>query len=244
MVHKTKGIVLRTVKYGETSLICTVFTELLGLQSYMVKGARSAKAGTRKANQLFPSAMLDMVVYEQPNKNLQIIKEYRPYIIYQSLHEDVIKNGVGLFAVEVVTQLLAAHDPQPELYAFLEEYLLQLDSLPRQQISNFPLYFMIHAARISGYYISGVYDEVHGFADVQEGRFAAEASRYPPFIGGEEAALMSALNGATTAPEIALIKMNTEERRKMMQYFLLFLQLHVPHFTEPRSLAILTAILY
>ncbi|MFL5786527.1 MAG: recombination protein O N-terminal domain-containing protein [Flavisolibacter sp.] len=37
MIHKTKGIVLRTVKYGETSLVVTMFTELLGLQYYIVK---------------------------------------------------------------------------------------------------------------------------------------------------------------------------------------------------------------
>lgn len=30
-LHKTKGIVLGTVKYGETSIIVTIFTELFGL---------------------------------------------------------------------------------------------------------------------------------------------------------------------------------------------------------------------
>jgi DNA repair protein RecO (recombination protein O) len=36
MTHKTKGIILRTVKYGETSLVVTAFTELFGIQAYMV----------------------------------------------------------------------------------------------------------------------------------------------------------------------------------------------------------------
>ena len=43
MTHKTKGIVLRTVKYGETSLVVIMFTELFGIQTYMVNGVRSAK---------------------------------------------------------------------------------------------------------------------------------------------------------------------------------------------------------
>ena len=42
MVHKTKGIVLRTVKYGETSVIVTILTELFGLQSYLVNGVRTS----------------------------------------------------------------------------------------------------------------------------------------------------------------------------------------------------------
>ena len=44
--------------------------------------------------------------------------------------------------------------------------------------------------------------------------------------------------------EIMAIKMTGAERRKMLQYYLTFLQLHVPHFRELRSLAIITAIIY
>ncbi len=46
MIHSTKGIVLRTVKYGETSVIVTIYTELFGAQSYLVNGVRtSSKKG-------------------------------------------------------------------------------------------------------------------------------------------------------------------------------------------------------
>ena len=63
-LHNTKGIVLRTVKYGETSVIVSIFTELFGVQSYLVNGVRaSTKKGSGKANLFQPSAILDMVVY-------------------------------------------------------------------------------------------------------------------------------------------------------------------------------------
>lgn len=244
MVHKTRGIVLRTVKYGETSLICTVFTELLGMQSYMVKGVRSGRARSRKANALFPSSILDMVVYEQPQKNLQLIKEYEPAVIYQSLHEDVVKNGIALFAVEVIGQLLAALDPQPELFAFLKHFLLRLDEAARADIANFPLYLVIQSARLSGYYLAGEYSEAYPFVDVHEGRFAGEASRFPPFITGAEAILMSRLNYAATPEDIMEIRMSVQERRQLLDHFLFFLQLHVPHFRPLRSLDVLKAILY
>lgn len=235
---------LRTVKYGETSIICTLFTELLGMQSYMVKGVRSARAGSRKANQLFPSSILDMVVHDQPHKNLQIIKEYQPHIIYQSIHEDVVKNGVALFAIEVVTQLLAAHDPQPELFVFLENFLVTLDQSERKDIANFPLYFIIQAGKISGYHISGIHSAATDFVDVHEGHFSKEASHYPPFINGREAALMSELNTAISFEEIKKVAMSGVERKNVLQYFIIFLQLHVPHFRELKTIPILTAILY
>ena len=47
-MHKTKGIVLRTVKYGDTSLVVTIFTELFGVQTYLVNGVRSSKNKTVK----------------------------------------------------------------------------------------------------------------------------------------------------------------------------------------------------
>jgi DNA repair protein RecO (recombination protein O) len=244
MVHQTKGIVLRTVKYGETSIICSVFTELLGLQSYMVKGVRSAKARSRKANPLFSSSILDMVVYHQPLKNLQMIKEYQPAVLYQTIHEDVIKNGVALFAIEMVTQLLAAHDPQPELFTFTEQFLLSLDAGAHHEIANFPLYFLIQSGRISGYHISGHYSDLTPFSDVHEGRFSKSMSYFPPFIEGNDAALMSVLNDANSLESISAINMSGAERKRMLQHFLAFLQLHVPHFRELKSLPILSAILY
>ena len=47
MISKTKGIVLRTVKYGETSVVVTIFTELFGLQSYLVNGVRASNTNPK-----------------------------------------------------------------------------------------------------------------------------------------------------------------------------------------------------
>jgi DNA repair protein RecO (recombination protein O) len=71
MTHKTKGIVLRTIQYGETSVITSIYTELFGLQSYIVKGVRKASKKKQPAALYFqPGAMLDMEVYQNNLKNL------------------------------------------------------------------------------------------------------------------------------------------------------------------------------
>ena len=78
MVHNTKGIVLRVVKYGETSVIVTIYTELFGIQSYIVNGVRTtSKKGASKASLFQPAAILDLIVYHNELKNLQRIKESR-----------------------------------------------------------------------------------------------------------------------------------------------------------------------
>ncbi len=245
MVHKTKGIVLRTIKYGETSVICTVFTELLGLQSYIIKGVRSSgKHGRPRANALFPSSILQMVVIHRPSHDLNHVRECYPEVIYQTIQEDVVKNCVALFTVEVFQQILVNHDPQPELFSFLEDFLLQLDAAYTDQVANFPLFLLIQSARLAGYFISGLYSATTPFADIYDGRFSTEASRFPPFITGEEAKLMSDLNQAATLPEIGAIKVTGTERKTALQNYLAFMELHIPHFKPLKSLPVLTSILY
>ena len=91
MQQQTKAIVLRTTKYGETSLICTLFTELFGVQSYLLKGVRhvGVKSKTNRAGLLQIGSQLDVVVEHKPNKSLQTIKElfFRniPYSIFLTL---------------------------------------------------------------------------------------------------------------------------------------------------------------
>ena len=86
MTHKTKGVVLRTVKYGETSVIASVYTELFGVQSYIVKGVRQAtKKSQGKSNYFQPGALLNMVVYHNELKNLQFIKEYEWSYLYNEV---------------------------------------------------------------------------------------------------------------------------------------------------------------
>ena len=110
-LHKTKGIVLRAVKYGETSLIVTIFTELFGVQSYIVNGVRtSSKKGQGKANLFQPSANLDLVVYHQEIKNLQRLRDFRWGMLYQHIFSDIPKNAVAMFMVELLTKCLK----QPE----------------------------------------------------------------------------------------------------------------------------------
>src|SRR3954466_5850032 len=103
MTHKTKGVVLRTVKYGETSVITTVYTELFGVQSYIVKGVRQAsKKSHGKALYFQPAAILDMVVHHNDLKNLNFIKEFQWAHLYQHVLFDVVKNTVAMYLIELL----------------------------------------------------------------------------------------------------------------------------------------------
>src|SRR3954452_17269366 len=152
ITHKTKGIVLRTVKYGETSIITTVYTELFGIQSYIVKGVRqSTKKASAKSIYFQPAAILDMIVYHNDLKNLNFIKEYQWGYLYQQVLFDVVKNTVAMYMVELLQHSLKQPEANPELFYMFESALKQLDAGNTLLTANLPLYFSLHLAGELGF---------------------------------------------------------------------------------------------
>src|SRR5258705_1073932 len=122
MYAKTRGIVLHTLKYSETSVITKIYTEKLGLQSYIVKGVRAAKSKS-KAAMLQPLTLLEMEVSHRENKQLQFIKEFRRAFIYQSIPFDTLKSTISFFLLEVISKAIREHEPNNEMFEFIYDSL-------------------------------------------------------------------------------------------------------------------------
>jgi len=244
MLHKTKGIILRTVKYGETSLIATVYTELFGLQSYMVKGVRlTAKKGSSKANMFQPAGILDMVVYHNELKHLQIIKEYSWAKIYQHLHHDVVKNCVALFVVELATRSIKQPETNPDLYYFIENYLLLLDEADAAVTANLPLHFALHLARQLGFGIEDKDDENKTILDMQDGRFTNQIPPHGNYLDGRPANATAELLGMDNAISLFRIKLNKQLRQQLLQAYEQFYIYHISDFGNLKTVAVLEAVL-
>lgn len=151
MLFKTSGIALSSVRYGENSLIVRIFTRLFGQQSYMVQGIRGGKTRSNKTASFQPGTLLELVVYNHSEKNLQRISEFRMEHIYSAVQEDVTRNCILLFVVELLGLLLSEQGPMPDLYDFSAAFLLQLDSLPARNLANMPLYFATACGRFFGF---------------------------------------------------------------------------------------------
>ena len=244
MLHKTKGIILRTVKYGETSLIATVYTELFGLQSYMVKGVRaSSKKGNSKANMFQPAAILDMVVYHNELKHLQIIKEFSWAKMYQHLHQDVVKNCVALFMVELLTKSIKQPESNADLYDFIETYLLLLDEADAAVTANIPLHFALHLTRQLGFGIEDKDDENKTILDLQDGRFTEQIPIHGNYLDGRLANATAGLLQMDNAISLYRIKLNKQIRQELLQAYEQFYIYHISDFGNLKTVAVLEAVL-
>jgi DNA repair protein RecO (recombination protein O) len=241
MLQPTRGIVLRSVKYGDTSLIVTVFTRTFGVQSYIVQGIRSAKAKQQRAGLMQPAVLLDMVVYNKPQQNLQRIKEFQPAHIYISLHEEIVKNSVALFSIELLLRLLPEHAPMPEVFDLAFDYLCLLDEEHTSDCANLPLYFVISISRLLGYdHYSG--DTPH--LDLAEGAFTATPPRIGSLLNDEDARAMAALLKVQHPGELKTIELNAAGRNRLIDWYIEFLQRHTQHMGTIKSLAVLRAVLH
>jgi DNA repair protein RecO (recombination protein O) len=244
MIHKTKGIVLRSVKFGETSLIVTMLTELLGLQSYMVNGVRIlSKKGTAKASLFQPTAILDLVSYHNEFKNLQRLKEYKWAYLYQHIFSDVKKNAVALFMVELLTKCLKQPEANADLFYFAEDALHHLDEASEKVTANFPLFFALHMAVFFGFRISDEYSESFHYLDLEEGTFTENQPRHNHYLQDREAAAVSHILKIMQPTELEEVLLNQEMRRRIIHAVEVYYALHVSDFGTLKTLPVLREIM-
>jgi len=243
MLHKTKGIILRTVKYGETSLVVTCFTELFGLQSYMVNNVRVVpKKGTAKANYFQPAAILDLVVYHNEHKNLQRIKEFKWAHLYQQLSSDIFKNAVSLFMIELLNKCVKEPEPNIELFYFMEDALLHLDEAGNIVTANFSIFFSLHLAVFFGFRITDTFSEKNLYLDLYEGVFIEYQPGHPHFLESKEAEAISHFLKILHPGDLAEIKLNGDMRRRLLIAIENYYSLHIADFGKMKTLPVLREI--
>ena len=147
MITKTRGIVLNYIKYGDTSIICKIYTEQFGLQSYIINGIRNSKS--KNIGLFQPLNILDLVVYHKKTSGLQRIKESKLDYAYKTLHLDMKKISVCFFLSEFLTKISQNDDNQKDKFDFIKDSLIVFDRL-EINYSNFHIQFLIKLSKYLG----------------------------------------------------------------------------------------------
>ena len=244
MIHNTKGIVLRVTKYGDTSIIMTAYTELFGVQQYMVKGVRvTSKKGANKGVFYQPAAILQMEVYHAPMKTMQMVKEVSWDYVYQNVYSDVLRNAVALYIVEVLQQTMQP-EPHPEMFYLIEDTFKQLDKGGAGLVSNLPIYFLIHLSQTMGFGLQGKYSNETPILDIKEGEFISKPPAHPYYLEAQTAQVASTFLQVQFYNDLETISLSGAQRKKILELFQLSLSWHYKKFSEIKSLPILQSILH
>ena len=247
MTYKTRGIVLRTVKYGETSLVATIFTRRFGVQAYIINGVRTEKKRGAGAVMLQPGAILEMEVYHHPQKSMNRIRECNRGYIFQHVFIHIIKHSIALYMLELMYKTLKQPEENHDLFDFCEDALMQLDASEGTVTANFSLYFSLHLAYFFGLSIRDNQTNTNGktknYLDLLNGNFTNELPPHPHFMEGEPAAITSEMLKVMQPAEMEFIKLNRQTRRFLLQKYLEFYTLHIPEFGQMKTLRVLQEVL-
>lgn len=235
---------LRAVKYGETSLIVSIYTEIFGIQSYIINGVRKAsKKGSGKANLFQPASILDLVVYHNELRQLNRVREFRWAYLYQHILFDVRKNAVALFMIELLQKCLKQPEPNDSLFYFVEDAFIHLDNAPDNVVANYPLFFALHLMVFVGIRIDDNYNEDHEVLDMMEGAFQPEVPEHPYYLEGQAAYITSQLLKVMQPAELSQLHLNQSMRRRLLQAYQEFYALHIAEFGVMKSLPVLQEVL-
>ena len=139
-------MVLGTVDYGEADRLVTLFTKGRGKLTAFASGARKSKR--RFAGALDPMTALKAQLVERSGTTFRL-DSVDIEKSYQALRQDLGRISRGLYAVELVRELVRDEQPHEELFTLLVGYLDLLDENKAGPTSL--LAFELAALEIAGF---------------------------------------------------------------------------------------------
>lgn len=239
MLIKTKGIVFKSLKYSESSLILDIYTYEKGLRSYIISGVRNKKSKT-KAGIMQISSMVEIVAYDKNQNSLQRIKEIKPSYLYKQVPFNVIKSSLAIFMMELCRKGIKESEHNVSLYNFVEAWLIHLDT-SENKLSNVPLVFMIQLADEIGFGLQNNYANNKTIFDLKGGSFVSDSVSVESYIDHESSEVLSRLlsSDINTYHNVLIKK---QVRSSLLSSLIKFYQWHIDNFNELKSLDVLKTV--
>lgn len=236
MLTVTEGIVLHTIKYGETSVIATIFTKEFGRQSYLVNAVRSRKS-KNKAGLLQPLFLVELEAYQKQTRQLQRIKALKSLSNYQQIPFDIVKSTQAIFLAEVLYKTIHEEESYPQLFEFIKHALLYLD-LMEEGKTNFHLYFLFHLTEYLGFMPNTTPAGFQGWFDLQKGAVMPFEPSHPMFANKEATAVLIKL-ALLKINELDDLKLKRSLRELLLENLIDYYRLHFDTLGEIKSLKVL-----
>ena len=236
MITKTRGIVLRSVRFGESSLIVDVLTKSSGRVSFMVHIPKTSK-GKIKKQYFQPMTLLDFEYDFRQRSNLQRIKDVRVSLPYSSIPIDPAKSCLSLFLSEFIYYATRNEQENPTLFTYISTSLEWLDNA-YEDFANFHLVFMMRLGKFLGFH-PFLEDFTPGcFFDLRNGCFTLSMPLHTDFLNAADAGHLYNLM-RMNFDTMKLFKLSHDDRNRITEIVLRYYKLHLPNMPELQSFDIL-----
>lgn len=234
--YKAQGIVLNTIKYGDSSIIVQLLTDLYGRQSYMVQGVRSSRGRGSKMSHFQPMFALEFEGFTIAKSELHRMREIHNGLLLRSTPYDVRKSTIALFMAEVLYRLIGESEQNNDLFEFVWGSIGALDAM-EQGVANFHLWFLANISSFLGFSPGNDHNAGDWF-DMREGLFTDIMPLHDNTFRPEYAALLSQLLNCDIE-ELGAISLNRTQRVEMLSLLVQYYSIHLDSIRRVESIRIL-----
>lgn len=238
-IYTSKGIIFKSLKYSETSIICDIYTREKGLRSFIISGVRTSKAGSKAAIYQHLN-LVELISYDQDADKLARIKEIRLDHHYQYINTQVVISSIAIFMLEVSRNAVREKEANTELFDFLENWLIYLDSGPSAH-PCIHLLFMLQLSNELGFGPMNNFSQINCFFDMMEGSFSDNI--IPDYSLNEEESKAFKLLLEVNRDRIMSISIPKSLRDVMTEHLITYFRLHISGFRTLNSLEVLRSVL-
>jgi DNA repair protein RecO (recombination protein O) len=158
MIITTRGIVLKFTKYRETSIITNIFTEQVGLSSFIVNNVRSAKSKF-KPGYFEPLSLVELTAYHHQERDINRLSEIKSLHPLHSLRQNIYKSSIIVFLAEILNKVIIEKDQNLPLFNFVFNALRDFDQVAEN--NNFHLQFLLQLTSHLGFSVRNHEDFVN-----------------------------------------------------------------------------------
>lgn len=151
MIIKTEAIVLKSMRYRDTSKIVTLYSRRFGKIKGIAKGARDVKNKFGAA--LEPMTVASVVLYKKEHRDIQLISQCDIVHRFKRINTDMDRMAVALSVLEIVYQVTHDEEENQPLYSLIVHTLEAIDRVEKN-VENLFYAFEIRLASLFGYAIS------------------------------------------------------------------------------------------
>lgn len=237
MLENFNGIILRTVKYSESSVICDIYTENAGLNTFIISGVRkkNAKVNTALIRNM---SFVEFVAYFKKDSKMHRIKEIKSSFLFKEIPFNIYKGSVGLFILEIIQKSIKESEPNQELFEFIKYVFVELDHRSGS-INNFAIWFLIEFAVKLGILTKNIKRYENSVYDYSEGEVLMLEDARPSYSFSEKDTEILVLVLKTKLEDFLNVKISQTDRKSVLENTINLYKYYINDVTRLNSYEIL-----
>ncbi|MBR3626287.1 MAG: DNA repair protein RecO C-terminal domain-containing protein [Bacteroidaceae bacterium] len=237
MLQTTRGLVLRTIKYQDSSLIADVYTDVRGRCQLSLRIPKTGR-GKVPVTLFQPLTLLELEIDVRPHANIYKVAEAKTLQPFSDIPFNPYKQAIVMFLSEFLTRALREEEQNQPLFEYLYYSISFLDGCSAG-FSNFHIVFLLRLSRFLGIYPNFENYHAGDYFDLQNATFVGlRPLTHTHYLAPEEAAYVPQLS-RINFETMHLFRFSRMERSRMLAVLNEFYRLHLPDFPELNSLQVL-----